>query len=84
MNEYRFPGFRPETVIKVIFGDSKARVIRLVRTQRNGMRLLWRSVSELLRQEGAVGEDSCERAVMTNRKWTSGVKNRKMLESPNR
>lgn len=56
MDEYRSPGFRLKAVIKGIFGNSKARVIRLVRTQKNGMRLLWRSVSELLRQEGAVGE----------------------------
>jgi hypothetical protein len=28
---YRFPGFRPEHTVTGIFGDSKARVIRLVR-----------------------------------------------------
>jgi len=35
MDEYRFPGFRPKAEIKGIFGDSKARVVRLVRTQNN-------------------------------------------------
>ena len=34
LDEYRFPGFRPNAAIKGIFGDSKARVIRLVRTQK--------------------------------------------------
>ncbi|OOP55141.1 MAG: hypothetical protein AYP45_16460 [Candidatus Brocadia carolinensis] len=38
LDEYRFPGFRPKAEIKGIFGDSKARVIRLVRTQKNGVR----------------------------------------------
>jgi hypothetical protein len=28
---YRFPGFRPEHTVSGIFGDPKARVIRLVR-----------------------------------------------------
>lgn len=28
---YRFPGFRPEEVVKGVFGDPKARVITLVR-----------------------------------------------------
>ena len=34
LDEYRFPGFRPKAEIKGIFGDSKARVIQLVRTQK--------------------------------------------------
>jgi hypothetical protein len=33
-DEYRFPGFRPRAGIKGVFGDSKARVIRLERTQK--------------------------------------------------
>ncbi len=53
LDEYRFPGFRPKAEIKGIFGDSTVRVIRLVRTQKNGMCLLWYSASELLRQESA-------------------------------
>lgn len=28
---YRFPGFRPQHTVKGIFGDPKARVVRLVR-----------------------------------------------------
>jgi hypothetical protein len=31
---YRFPGFRPEPTVSGIFGDSKARVIRLVRKEK--------------------------------------------------
>lgn len=34
MDEYRSPGFRLKAVIKGIFGNSKARVIRFVRTQK--------------------------------------------------
>jgi hypothetical protein len=34
MDEYRFPGFRPRAEIKGIFGDPRARVIRLKRTQK--------------------------------------------------
>jgi len=34
LDEYRFPGFRPKAEIKGIFGDSKVRVVRLVRTQK--------------------------------------------------
>lgn len=34
LDEYRFPGFRPRAEIKGIFGDSKARVIRLARIQK--------------------------------------------------
>jgi len=34
LDEYRFPGFRPMAKIKGIFGDPKARVITLRRTQK--------------------------------------------------
>lgn len=34
LDEYRFPGFRSKAEIKGIFGDAKARVIRLVRAQK--------------------------------------------------
>jgi hypothetical protein len=34
MDEYQFPGFRPYSKVQGIFGDSKARVIRLKRTQK--------------------------------------------------
>jgi hypothetical protein len=34
VDEYRFPGFRPEARIKGEFGDPKARIIRLERTQK--------------------------------------------------
>jgi hypothetical protein len=32
LDEYQFPGFRPRSKIQGIFGDPKARVIRLKRT----------------------------------------------------
>ncbi|MBI2471493.1 MAG: hypothetical protein HYV59_09665 [Planctomycetes bacterium] len=53
LDKYHFPGFRPNAEIKGIFGDAKAHVIRLVRTQKNGVRLLWCGAPELLRQEDA-------------------------------
>ena len=34
LDEYRFPGFRPRAEIKGIFGDPKACVIQLKRTQK--------------------------------------------------
>ncbi|MEK6590519.1 MAG: hypothetical protein AABZ11_07550 [Nitrospinota bacterium] len=36
MDEYRFPGFHPKAGIKGVFGDSKARVVLLERTQKKG------------------------------------------------
>jgi hypothetical protein len=34
LDEYQFPGFRPESRIQGIFGDPKARVISLKRTEK--------------------------------------------------
>ncbi|MDP2207266.1 MAG: hypothetical protein Q8K98_00650 [Bacteroidota bacterium] len=34
LDEYRFPGYRPRANIQGIFGDPKARVIQLERTQK--------------------------------------------------
>lgn len=34
LDEYRFPGFRPRAEVEGVFGDSKARVIRLERRQK--------------------------------------------------
>src|SRR4030065_2362285 len=34
LEQYQFPGFRPRSKIQGIFGDPKARVIRLKRTQK--------------------------------------------------
>jgi len=34
LDEYQFPGFRPRSKIQGIFGDPKARVIRLNRTEK--------------------------------------------------
>ena len=34
VDEYQFPGFRPKARVKGIFGDPKARIIRLERTQK--------------------------------------------------
>jgi len=34
LDEYQFPGFRPRSEIQGIFGDPKARIIRLARTEK--------------------------------------------------
>jgi hypothetical protein len=34
LDEYQFPGFRPRSEVQGIFGDPRARVIRLERTQK--------------------------------------------------
>jgi hypothetical protein len=34
LDEYQFPGFRPMSKIQGIFGDARARVIQLKRTQK--------------------------------------------------
>jgi hypothetical protein len=34
LDEYQFPGFRPRSEIQGIFGDPRARIIRLERTQK--------------------------------------------------
>jgi hypothetical protein len=34
LDEYRFPGFRPRAEVKGVFGDGKARVLRLERGQK--------------------------------------------------
>ena len=38
---YSFPGFRPEGTVRGIFGDVKARIIRLRRRSKNAMSWLW-------------------------------------------
>ncbi|MDH5562025.1 MAG: hypothetical protein OEY91_00145 [Nitrospirota bacterium] len=52
LDAYRFPGFRPRARIKGIFGDPQARVIRLERRQKNGVRLVWHLAREFLRPQG--------------------------------
>ncbi len=34
LDEYRFPGFQPRSTIQGIFGDPRARIIRLDRTEK--------------------------------------------------
>lgn len=34
LDEYRFPGFRPQAKLKGIFGDNRARIITLLRSQK--------------------------------------------------
>lgn len=34
LDEYQFPGFRPRSEIQGIFGDPKARIVRLERTKK--------------------------------------------------
>jgi hypothetical protein len=48
LDEYRFPGFRPRADVYGVFGDPKARVIRLERTQKK------RSVDVVAKYTGAI------------------------------
>ncbi len=34
LDEYRFPGYRPKATIRGVFGDPRARVIQLKKTQK--------------------------------------------------
>ena len=47
LDVYRFPGCRPKATIKGVFGDPKARIIRLERRQKNGVRVLRDRAPEL-------------------------------------
>ena len=47
LDEYSFPGFHPRAAIQEIFGDSRARVIRLERREKNSVWLLWDSAAIL-------------------------------------
>src|SRR3990167_6113423 len=47
------PDFVREQKLRGIFGDPKARVIQLKRTQKNSMREMWDGSSESLRREGS-------------------------------
>ena len=53
LDEYLFPGFRPKAGIKGVFGDSKARVIRLVRTQKKPCAVV------VVRRIGAITTRKC-------------------------
>ena len=45
---FSFPGFRARSKLKGVFGDSPARIVTLVRRQKNGVFLMWQGLAELL------------------------------------
>jgi hypothetical protein len=49
---YAFPGFRPEGTVRGIFGDPKARIIKLNRRSKNAVRRLRRPAQRLVRSYG--------------------------------
>ncbi|MFB3115200.1 MAG: hypothetical protein ACE1ZW_04400, partial [Nitrospirales bacterium] len=49
---YRFPGFRQRATVRGVFGDAKARVLRLQRRGKNGVRHLRPSALGVLRPQG--------------------------------
>ncbi|UJS18346.1 MAG: hypothetical protein L3J17_04620 [Candidatus Jettenia sp.] len=73
LDEYRFPGFRPKAEIKGIFGDAKARIIRLFGLKK-------RCAVVVVHHTGAITARRCsgyetylaERCVFTWR-WRFGV-----------
>lgn len=52
---YQFPGFRPKTTIKGIFGDPKARVIRLERRQKKRFAAHAENLIEVITTERCAG-----------------------------
>ena len=58
VDEYQFPGCRPQATVRGIFGDPTARIVRLVRRQKNGVRGLWWVVAQLLRPQDTPGSRS--------------------------
>src|SRR2546426_11856860 len=48
-DEYAFPGFRPLSTVRGVFGDRKARVITFKRRSKKALRLLWSSAHGLVR-----------------------------------
>jgi len=57
LDEYQFPGFRPRSKIQGLFGDPKARVIRLQRTQKKQHAVVAAQCIEVIttRQSGGYG-----------------------------
>ena len=55
LDEYRFPGFRPRATVKGIFGDPKARVIRLERTQKKRFAAVAARCTEAITTGGFAG-----------------------------
>jgi len=53
LDEYRFPGYRARADIKGVFGDPRARVIRLERVQKK------RCVAVVLRPIGVITTGRC-------------------------
>jgi len=51
LDAYRFPGFRPQATVKGVFGDPKARVVTLVRREKNSLRVLWPHAVGLVRPQ---------------------------------
>src|SRR5271157_3354335 len=52
---FRFPGFRPEATVRGIFGDPKARILRLLRRGKNGLRDVWAGTENFLRPQDPSG-----------------------------
>jgi transposase len=52
---YRFPGFRPSSTVRGIFGDPKARTLGLRRRGKNGLRSLRLYQARMVRSQTALG-----------------------------
>ena len=69
VDEYRFPGFRPKARIKGIFGDPKARIIRLAQIKKNDLRNMLAQCMEYYdKQSRSIRDLSCGVAEFI-RKW---------------
>src|SRR5258707_5956717 len=55
---YALPDFRPEGTVRGIFGDPKARIIRLTRRSKNAVRCVRPPTQRLVRSHGTSGARS--------------------------
>jgi hypothetical protein len=60
MDTHAFPGFRSEGTVRGIYGDPKARIIKLNRRSKNAVRRLRRPAQRLVRSYGP----ACTRSVL--------------------
>ena len=60
-DQYRFAGARPLATVRGLFGDPVARIVVLVRRQKNGLWRVWALAPQLLRSTTSTGAGSVVR-----------------------
>ena len=59
LDEYRFPGYRPRADIRGVFGDPRARVIRLERTRKKRYAAVAERATGVITTRRYVGYETC-------------------------